>query len=195
MKPIFLRNTKELRKWLEINHLIKTELWLGFYKTKSPKFNYSWSDTVDELICFGWIDGIRKSIDEESYMIRITPRKPTSNWSAINIEKANRLIKLNLMQESGLKAFNLRCKDKSKVYSFEQGKVKLPDHYDQEIMKNEKGWKFYNSLSSSIKKQCCYWIMSAKKKETQLKRLQILIDSSNKEEKIPQLNWSKKKPL
>jgi len=195
MEPLFFKDTYELREWLTKNHAIKKELWLGYYKKKSPKYNFSWSESVDELICFGWIDGLRKSIDNERYMIRITPRKPTSNLSSINIEKAKRLIGLNLMQEDGLKAFNLRLENKPNVYSFEQNSAELLEEFKQIFQKDELGWKFYNSLTPSVKKQCNWWVMSAKKKETKLKRLNILIESSKNKEKIPQLKLTKKKPL
>jgi len=195
MKPTFFKNIFELREWLSKNHAIKKELWLGYFKKKSPKYNFSWSESVDELICYGWIDGLRKTIDKERYMIRITPRRPSSNWSAVNIEKANKLIKQNLMKEAGLKAFKLRLEKKSKVYSFEKTTAELSEEFQNVFKKNKQAWSFYNSLSQSIKKQCNWWIMSAKKEETRLKRFRILMEYSNKKEKIPQFNWTKKKPL
>lgn len=195
MEPIFFKNTSKLREWLTKNHDFTKELWLGYYKMKSPKYNFSWSESVDELICFGWIDGLRKSIDDERYMIRITPRKPSSNWSAVNIDKATKLIKLNLIQEAGLKAFNIRLEKKSKVYSFEQTCLELSEEFQQRFQLDKLAWKFFNSLSPSAKKHSIWWIMSAKREGTKLKRLNILIESSKKEEKIPLLIWTKKKPL
>lgn len=192
MKPIFFKNTKKLRDWLAKNHAIKTELWLGYFKKNSPKYNYSWSDTVDELICFGWIDGLRKSIDKERYMIRITPRKPNSNWSKINIEKATNLIEKGLMTGAGLKAFEIRREKKSKIYSFEQQHIELSSEFEELFQKNKKAWEFFKQLSPTTKKQSVWWINSAKRKETQLNRLAILIESSEKKQKIPPLNWAKK---
>jgi uncharacterized protein YdeI (YjbR/CyaY-like superfamily) len=195
MNATFFKNKTDLRDWLSKNHQNQIELWLGYYKKKSLKYNYSWSESVDELICFGWIDGLRKSIDDERYMIRITPRKPISNWSAVNIEKANNLIETSKMQKAGLIAFNLRLEKKSKVYSIEQKNSKLSEEFKHVFKKELKAWQFYNSLSPSTIKQCNLWIMSAKKEETKLKRLNILMEHSSKKEKIPQLQWTKKKPL
>ena len=195
MEPIFFKNIVLLRKWLVKNHLVKKELWLGYYKKKSSNYNFSWSDSVDELLCFGWIDGLRKSIDEEKYMIRITPRKTTSNWSTVNIKKANKLIETSRMQKAGLIAFNLRLENKSSAYSFEQIASELSEEFKEIFKRDIQAWDYYNCLSPSVKKQCNYWVMSAKKEETRIKRLNILIEYSNKEEKIPQFKWTKKKPL
>jgi uncharacterized protein YdeI (YjbR/CyaY-like superfamily) len=106
--PIFFRDQKEFRKWLEKNHKTSTELLVGFYKVNSGKPNMTWSQSVDEALCFGWIDGIRRSIDKESYCIRFTPRKPTSNWSNVNIKKVEELKRKGLMTKSGLDAYKKR---------------------------------------------------------------------------------------
>jgi uncharacterized protein YdeI (YjbR/CyaY-like superfamily) len=193
MKPKFFRNAKQFRSWLDKNHDKANELWLGYYKKDSGKANYTWSETVDEALCFGWIDGIRKSIDDVSYMIRFTPRNLGSNWSAVNISKVNELTRRGLMKKAGIEAFKKRRPENSGVYSFEQDKIKLDKSYESKIKKNKKAWSFFQSLPPSAKKPSIWWIMSAKKEETRIRRLDILIQSSEKGEKIPQLDISRKK--
>ena len=194
MKPIFLKNTEELRKWLNNNHKKESEIWLGYYKKRSSKFNFSWSDSVDELLCYGWIDGLRKSLDKERYMIRITPRKRKSNWSRVNSEKVARLIQEQRMQSPGLKAFANFRKESTGKYSFERDHVELDENYKKSIKENANAWEFFEKLSPSVKKQSVWWIMSAKREDTRLRRLNVLINSSSNQEKIPQLTW-KKKPV
>jgi uncharacterized protein YdeI (YjbR/CyaY-like superfamily) len=192
MKPTFFKDQNELRKWFEKNHDKEKEIWVGFYKKDSGKANFTWSQSVNQALCFGWIDGLRKSIDEDSYMIRFTPRNPKSNWSAINIKKINELTKLGLMHPAGVEEFKKRESKRSEVYSFEQNKVKLSKKYELKFKSNKKAWEFFKSLPPSTKKPSIWWVMSAKKEETQLKRLDILIKSSEKREKIPPLNIGKK---
>lgn len=106
MRPKFFKNTDELREWLKDNHSTQSELWVGYYKKRAKKHNFTWSESVDELLCYGWIDGLRKSIDSERYMIRITPRRRKSHWSKVNLEKIQKLIQNGKMQKPGLKAFS-----------------------------------------------------------------------------------------
>jgi uncharacterized protein YdeI (YjbR/CyaY-like superfamily) len=193
MKPTFFKGQNELRNWFEKNHNKEKEIWVGFYKKDSGKANYTWSQSVDQALCFGWIDGIRKSIDENSYMIRFTPRNPKSNWSTINIKKIKELTKLGLMDPAGVEAYKKREDKRSEVYSFEQDKVKLSKKYELIFKSNKRAWKFFQSLPPSTKKPSIWWLMSAKKEETKLRRLDILIKSSEKEEKIPPLRLGKKK--
>ena len=123
--PKFFSRQSDLRKWFEKNHVKETELWIGYHKVRSGKPSITWSQSVDEAVCFGWIDGIRKSIDETSYVIRFTPRKPKSTWSAVNIQKVAELSKNGLMSQAGLAAFEKREEAKSKIYSFEQKIIKF----------------------------------------------------------------------
>ncbi len=120
MKPTFFAKAPELRAWLEDSHLRASELWVGFHKRGSGKPSITWPELVDEALCFGWIDGVRKGIDEVSYANRITPRKPRSTWSAINIARAQELIALGRMRPAGLRAFERRTDERSAVYSYEQ---------------------------------------------------------------------------
>src|SRR2546425_1578386 len=120
MKPVFFPTPASFRAWLSRHNRQRNELWVGFYKRSSGKPSIDWPESVDEALCFGWIDGIRKRIDEESYMIRFSPRKPTSVWSAVNIRNVAKLIKENRMQPAGLKAFEVRKENRSGIYSYEQ---------------------------------------------------------------------------
>jgi uncharacterized protein YdeI (YjbR/CyaY-like superfamily) len=184
MKPIFFSNQSEFRKWLEKNHKSETEILVGFYKVNSGKLNMTWSQSVDEALCFGWIDGIRKSIDSESYCIRFTPRKPGSNWSAINIKKVEHLTKQGLMQPAGLESFKKRKEDKSKIYSYENKPEKLSKNLELKFKSNKTAWKFFKLQSPSYQKTAFYWIMSAKQETTKLNRLEKLIAASEEKRKI-----------
>jgi len=193
MKPVFFPSQSDLRKWLEKNSTKEKELIIGYYKKATGKASIDWSESVDEAICFGWIDGIRKSIDDESYQIRFTPRNAKSHWSKVNTEKAERLIKQGLMKPAGLKLYKNRDKKKSGQASYERENIELRKDYIQLIKKNKKAWSYFNDrLAPSYKKASIHWIMSAKQEETKLRRLNILIESSEKEEKIPPLQISKK---
>lgn len=186
MSPEFFKSKKDLRKWFEKNHNKLTEQWIGFYKTASGRQSITWSESVDEALCFGWIDGIRKSIDEKSYMIRFTPRKPNSAWSAVNIKKIEELTKLGLMKPEGVAAFNKMKNSNSKIYTYEQKEIVLDKKYESIIKANKKAWKYFDEqLAPSYKKISIKWVMSAKQEATRLSRLKILIDSSANGEKIP----------
>src|SRR6266545_8054500 len=129
MKARFFKTPAEFRAWLEANHSSSAELWVGFYKKGSGKPSITWPESVDEALCFGWIDGIRKSLDETSYTIRFTPRKSQSIWSAVNIGRADELIKQGLMMPTGMAAFEARKENKSGIYSYEQRSAELPETY------------------------------------------------------------------
>ncbi|MCB0652303.1 MAG: YdeI/OmpD-associated family protein [Saprospiraceae bacterium] len=194
MNPTFFKNTTEWRQWLKENHNNAQELWLGYYKKNSGKENYTWSESVDEAICYGWIDGLRKSVDEESYMIRFTPRRPTSIWSAVNIEKVKTLIEKGLMRPAGIQAWEKRQEKKTKVYSFEQEHQELREDYIQTLKTNPRAWLFFSKkLAPSSRKISIHWVMSAKQEATRLRRLSILIESSEQELKVPLLRAGEKK--
>jgi len=191
MKQVFFKTQKDFRTWFEKNHDKEAELWVGFYKKHSGKPSIDWPQSVDAALCFGWIDGIRKSIDEESYKIRFTPRKPRSTWSAVNIKKVNELKKLGLMHPAGLKAFSLRKDDKSVLYSYENRHKGLYAVYEKKLRANKKAWKFYQSQPPWYRHTSGWWVMSAKKEETRLKRLAKLIEDSENRRRIAQLIRSK----
>ena len=178
LEPIYFATPPHFRKWLQENHGNSTELLVGFYKIGSDKPSMTWPQSVDEALCFGWIDGVRKSIDKDSYCIRFTPRKSSSIWSAVNIKKIEELIQKGLMQPAGMASFASRKEDKSRIYAYEQKEVKLSDDFEQKFRTNEKAWKFFQSLSPSYLKVSINWVMSAKQEATQLKRLQELMNDS-----------------
>lgn len=177
--PIFFVSQSDFRKWLEKNHKKETELLVGFHKVGSGKPSMTWSQSVDEALCFGWIDGVRKSIDKDSYQIRFTQRKHTSIWSAINIRKIEELTKNGLMRPAGLASFEKRTEDKSKIYSHEKDEVALTPDYEKQFKANKKAWSYFQALAPSYKKVSAHWIMSAKQEITRIKRLhQIISDSA-----------------
>jgi uncharacterized protein YdeI (YjbR/CyaY-like superfamily) len=175
MVAIFFETQNEFRKWLEKNHLKETEIIVGFYKVNSQKPSMTWSQSVDQALCFGWIDGIRKSIDSESYCIRFTPRRSTSIWSAINIKKVEELSKAGLMKVEGLKAFSLRTDKNSNIYSHEKAVVPLDENYEKQFKENKIAWEYFNKQAPSYKKVMIHWIMSAKQEKTRLSRLEKAI--------------------
>ena len=192
MSPIFFDHPDKFREWLKENHEKETELWVGFYKKATGLPSLTWSESVDQALCYGWIDGIRKSIDDKSYKIRFTPRKPTSIWSKVNIEKIEELTKNGLMKPAGLAAWGRRDLEKQKIYAYEQKNAKLPEKYADKIKNTPEAWAFFESLAPSYKKATIWWIVSAKREETRLRRLDILIQSSKEGLKIPQLRQGKK---
>lgn len=183
MNPIFFENSQAFRRWLEENHTTGKELIVGYYKVSTGKPSMSWSDSVDQALCFGWIDGIRRSIDEESYCIRFTPRNPKSIWSAVNIKKAEQLIASGQMTPAGLKLFEMRKEEKAEVYTYENKVETFPPEVEERFKQNEKAWAFFSKQAPSYRKAVIYWIMSAKQKATFEKRLAQLIDSCEKGKK------------
>jgi uncharacterized protein YdeI (YjbR/CyaY-like superfamily) len=175
MEPVFFAKQADFRKWLLKNHKKETELLVGFYKVGSGKPSMSWSESVDVALCFGWIDGVRKSIDKDSYQIRFTQRKPTSIWSAINIKKVEELTTAGLMHPAGLESFEKRIESKSRIYSHEKEEVELPRDFKKQFKANKKAWDYFQSLAPSYKKVSIHWVMSAKQEATRIKRLNQLI--------------------
>lgn len=175
MTPTFFLNQSDFRKWLEKNHKKETELLVGFYKVDSGKPSMTWTQSVDQALCFGWIDCVRKSIDKDSYQIRFTQRKSTSIWSTVNIQKIEVLTKLGLMQPAGLASFENRKEKKSKIYSYENEEIKLSSDFEIQFKDNKKAWEYFQLLAPSYKKPSTNWVMSAKQKPTQIKRLTELI--------------------
>ena len=180
----FFKTPTAFRKWLAANHTKSKELWVGFYKKNSGKPSITWPESVDEALCFGWIDGIRKRIDEDSYMIRFTPRKPSSVWSAVNIRNVQRLIDEKRMQPAGLKAFAARKEYRSGIYSYEQRGPELVEPYAGKFKRNNAAWKFFQAQPPSYRKMMNWFIVSAKLEETRLKRLEKLIEASEREQRL-----------
>lgn len=187
MKPTFFATPADLRGWFRANHETETELLVGYYKKDSGKPSITWPESVDEALCVGWIDGIRKSLDADSYTIRFTPRKSSSIWSAVNIARVEALTQDGRMQPSGIAAFNQRRENKSGIYSYEQrDQIVLSEAETTAFQGNQAAWAFFQSQGESYRKAALWWLVSAKKAETRAKRLQTLIQDSANGRTIPQ---------
>ncbi len=184
LKPLFFANQQLFREWLEQNQAQESELLVGFYKVGTGKPSMTWSESVDQALCFGWIDAVRKSIDAESYSIRFTPRRANSIWSAVNIQKVEELIQKGLMQEAGLKAFALRKPEKSLVYAYENEPKILAESFEIMFKEHESAWHFFITQAPSYQKTIIHWIMSAKQTQTQIARLEKVIQISAKFERL-----------
>jgi uncharacterized protein YdeI (YjbR/CyaY-like superfamily) len=187
--PTFFTSAADFRDWLAKNHDKAKELFVGFYKVGSGKLNMTWSEAVDQAICFGWIDGIRKSIDQESYMIRFTPRNPKSIWSAVNLKKVEELKKQRLMMPSGLAVYKLREESKSQLYSYERENAKLSEDFENLFQANQRAWQFFHSLPPSYQKTAIFWVMSARQESSRIRRLNELIKDSEAGRKIKSMDY------
>ena len=193
MEVKFFATPADFRVWLHENHQQLTEQWIGYYKVKSGIPSMTWSESVDEALCYGWIDGLRKSIDEKSYKIRFTPRKPKSIWSAVNIKKVAELKKLGKMMPAGIEAYKKLDLDRANVYSFEQKEIVLDKILEKELKVNQKAWAFFQALPPSAKKASIHWVVSAKREDTKQRRLNTLIESAEQGLRIPMLRRNTKK--
>jgi uncharacterized protein YdeI (YjbR/CyaY-like superfamily) len=193
MGLVFFPKQSDFRKWLEKNHESEKELLVGFYKVNCGKPSITWSQSVDEALCFGWIDGIRKSVDKDSYCIRFSPRKVKSIWSAINIKKVEELTKKDLMRPAGLAIFNKREENKSRIYSFENRPKKFNRVFENKFKADKKAWSQFLSMTPSYQKTAIFWVMSAKQEATRQKRLDMLIKDSKEGQKIKPLSYGIKK--
>jgi uncharacterized protein YdeI (YjbR/CyaY-like superfamily) len=180
MKPKFFSSPEQFREWLEKNHDRASELLVGFHRKASGKKSITYSEALDEALCFGWIDGVRRNVDETSYSIRFTPRKPKSIWSNVNVRHVERLTKEGRMAEPGLKAYALRDPKRTGIYAFENTPREFSPEYEKKFRANKPAWAFFEKEPPSIRRTCIYWVMSAKKEETRLRRLEQLIESSAK---------------
>jgi uncharacterized protein YdeI (YjbR/CyaY-like superfamily) len=180
VKPTFFATPADFRKWFEKNHDTAAELLVGFYKKKSGKPSISWPESVDEALCFGWIDGVRRSIDAESYSIRFTPRRARSIWSNVNTKRVAELTKQGRMHASGLAAYKARDPKRSGIYAFEQRQKdqELDPALEAKIRKNKKAWAFFEDQPPGYRRLMSVYVMSAKKEETRLRRLARLIKDS-----------------
>ena len=178
-KPVFFATSADLRAWLEANHQRAEELWVGFYRRDSGRASITWPEAVDEALCFGWIDGIRKRVDEISYMNRLTPRRRTSTWSAVNIARVAELTKQKRMRPAGLAAFAHRDEARSGIYSYEQRKAAAFDAADEKRFRaNANAWEFFHAQPAGYRQTATWWVLSAKREETRQKRLATLIEDS-----------------
>ena len=181
---VFFQSSAHFRRWLRQHHQKKPELWVGYYKQGAQKSGMTWAESVDEALCFGWIDGIRRGIDKRRYVIRFTPRRKKSIWSAINIRNVQRLVEAQRMHASGIKAFAARIENRSGIYSYEQRPRELPPSIALQIRRNKKAWDFFQAQPPSYRRQVTWWLVSAKKEETRTKRLQTLLAASAKRRRL-----------
>lgn len=190
MRLRFFETPAHFRKWLEANHEKASELWVGFHR-KGTKPSITWPESVREALSFGWIDGVRKSVDETRYTIRFSPRKPSSVWSAINARIAKELIAEGRMLPSGMKAFEARKEYRSGIYSYENRPQTLPPEYERKMRRNAAAWKTFQAQPPGYRKMVTWWVVSAKKEETRQKRLERLIEDSAKGLRIAELRRKK----
>lgn len=176
---LFFADLEAWRRWLEKHHHKQSEQWVGFHKTSTKKPSITWKESVDGALCFGWIDGLRKSIDAESYKIRFTPRRPTSIWSKINLERVEELTKLGLMRPAGLAAFEARKHGRSGLYSFEQETPpELSPAQAKLLRANKAAARYFEASAPSYQRTAIWWVVSAKQAATQERRLARLIEDS-----------------
>jgi uncharacterized protein YdeI (YjbR/CyaY-like superfamily) len=187
MQPRFFPTPAAWRDWLEEHHGQRQELLVGFYKKGSGKPSITWPESVDAALCFGWIDGVRRRIDDGSYSIRFTPRKPLSTWSAVNIKRVEELTGQGLMRPAGIKAFEARQEERSRIYSFEQQNIEFESAQERQFRANAAAWKIFRSQAPSYQRAATWWVVSAKREETRAKRLATLMEDSEQGRTIAHL--------
>ena len=188
-RPRSFRDASALRRWFATHHAHESALLLGYWKVDSGKPSVSWPESVDEALCVGWIDGVRRRVDELSYTIRFTPRKPTSVWSSVNIARVEALEAAGRMQPAGLAAFASRRTNKVGIYSYEQRSVDLPEVYAVALRANAQAWVDFQSRTASYRKAAMWWVVSAKQEATRQRRLQVLIDCGAQGQPIPPVTY------
>jgi uncharacterized protein YdeI (YjbR/CyaY-like superfamily) len=178
-RPLYFTTAAAFRRWLKQHHETQRELWVGFYKKGTGRPSMTWPESVDEALSFGWIDGVRKSIDGESYVIRFTPRNSRSGWSTVNTRRIQELIRQGRVQKAGLRAFEARDRAKSGVYSFEQrSQAALGADAQGRFRANPTAWRFFQAQPPGYRKVATWWVVSAKREETRARRLDTLIEDS-----------------
>ncbi len=186
-KAKFFRTPDDWVCWLEKHHADSKELIVGFYKKGTGKPSIDWPQSVDGALCFGWIDGVRRGLDEESYSVRFTPRRPKSTWSAVNIARVAELTASGKMRPAGIAAFATRTEERSGIYAFEQKQVELSAAQELYFRKHETAWRFFQSKPPGYRRIAQWWVISAKREETKEKRLATLIEVSGQGRLLPQL--------
>ena len=190
-KPTFFQTPSEFLGWLEQHHGKVEALLVGFFKKSSGKPSMTWHESVGAALCYGWIDGIRKSVDVFRYTIRFTPRKRGSIWSSVNIKRAQSLIELGQMKPAGLKAYQAKKENKSGICSYEQRSVELEEPYRRLLKKNKAAWNFFHEQPAYYRKTINWWIISAKKEETRIRRLEKLVAYSAQGQRLPEFTSGK----
>lgn len=189
--PRYFATAAAFRAWLEEHHGHAKELIVGFYKVGARKDPLRYAAAVDEALCFGWIDGVRRSIDDERYSARFTPRRPRSIWSTIMIARAEALIAAGSMRPAGLAAFGARSAERSSVYSFENAPRALDEAQEAALRANAKAWAYWEKMPPGYRRTATFWLGSAKKEATRARRLALLIECCEEGRKIPTLTLEK----
>ena len=184
-KPMFFATPARFRAWLEKHHARCAQQWVGFHRKSSGLPSITWPEAVDEALCFGWIDGLRKTVNEQSYKIRFTPRRHTSTWSAVNTRRMKELIEHGRVQKAGLKTFEQRSPDRSAIYSYENRKsARLDRAAEQQFRSNRSAWSWFMEQAPWYRQTTIWWVVSAKRPETRAKRLTTLIGDSKAKRRI-----------
>lgn len=179
MVPVFFETEHDFRQWLEKHHETATELVVGYYKKSTGRPCLTWSESVDQALCFGWIDGVVNNIDEDSYKRRFTPRRPGSIWSAVNIDKMEKLLAADLVYPMGKAAYEMRKEHKSRIYAYEKEEIEqLPAEWETEFKANEAAWDFFSAYPPGLKRTVMHWVMSAKQEKTRRQRFEKLLEAS-----------------
>ncbi|MCP5144732.1 MAG: YdeI/OmpD-associated family protein [Gammaproteobacteria bacterium] len=186
MSPHFFATPAHFRRWLSRNHRSAGELWVGFWKKQTGRPSLTWPQSVDEALCYGWIDGVRKRIDDDSYMIRFTPRRPGSTWSAVNIKRIEVLTAEGRMHADGLAAFQHRNAERSGIYTYEKALAELPAPMLKTLQRHKTAAKFFESQPPSYRRLAIGWVTGAKQEATRLRRFAQLLDFSARQLRIPQ---------
>lgn len=192
-RAVHFDTAQAFRVWLEKNHASAGELWIGFFKKSTKKQGATYAEALDEALCYGWIDGVRYSVDEMSYKIRFTPRKPKSIWSLVNVRHVQRLKKAGKMAEPGLKVYEAREQHRTGIYAFEQKRPGLSEKYKRIFRANVAAWQFFSSQAPWYQRTAGFWVSSAKQEETRQRRLAELMADSEKGKRIDRLNYPKAK--
>jgi uncharacterized protein YdeI (YjbR/CyaY-like superfamily) len=196
MEPVFFAVADEFRAWLEAHHQTEFELWVGFFKRGTGRPSMTWAESVDEALCFGWIDAVRKSIDNERYAIRFTRRRPGGVWSNVNVARVAVLVESGRMQSAGLEAFAARREARSGIYSYEQDAFpELSSEHEQRFRADAAAWQFFQTQAMWYRRAALWGIVSAKRDETKERRLVELIDCSARGETVPRLTRPGKKSV
>ena len=180
IEEYYPNNKKDWRKWLELNHKKKGAVWLILYRKKSSRHNLSWSESVDEALCFGWIDSTKKTINNDCYKQYFSKRKAKSNWSKVNKDKVKNLIDQGLMKEEGYKSIEMAKENGSWTILDEVEELLIPEEVEKEFANHQGSMEYFNSLSKSSKKILLYWVVSAKRKETKQKRILEIVENASK---------------
>ena len=187
-RPTFFATPDDFRAWLAEHHANERELWVGFHRKSTGRPSITWPEAVDQALCYGWIDGVRRSVDGTSYMNRFTPRTARSTWSAVNIRRAKELIAAGLMQPAGMAAFQKRSDERSAIYSYEQRHSATLDPGDEQRFRaNRAAWDWFQAQAPSYRTAAAHWVVSAKREETRQRRLGTLIDHSARARRVPPL--------